>query len=98
MYDNHNEKSLANLLTVNSPLALTQAVKKHLGILIHVHSSHLKEKANDKELNLNNDGHILTAVNLNPDQKTFNISNEWGLKADRNFTIEELYEAIKGAK
>ncbi len=95
-----NNSTFKNLITINNPNDLMKAIEANSpnGLLIFVHSSCIKEKENDKDLNLNNDGHIITAIKLNNDHKTFNISNQWGVKSDRDYTLSELYNAIKGVK
>ncbi len=87
-----------NLITINNPNDLMKAIEANPGLLIFVHSSCLKDKENDNTLNLCNDGHVMTDVRLNNDHKTFTISKQWGIKSDHNYTLTELYNAIKGIK
>ena len=93
-----NNDTFNNLITINNPNDLLKAIKANPGLLIFVHSSCLKDKENDNTLNLCNDGHVMTDVRLNNDHKTFTISKQWGIESDHNYTLTELYNAIKGIK
>ena len=97
MYGSVNN-TYGNLITVNNPNDLPKAIEANPGLLIFLHSSYLKEKENDDSLNLSNDGHVMTAVRLNNDHKTVTVSNQWGIISDHDFTLVELYNAIKGIK
>ncbi len=93
-----NNDTFNNLITINNPNDLLKAIEANPGLLIVVHASCLKEDENDKTLNLVNDGHVMTVVKLNDDHKTFTVSNQWGIESDHNYTLTELYNAIKGIK
>ena len=95
MYGSVNN-TYGNLITINNPNDLLKAIEANPGLLIFLHSSCLKE--NDDSLNLSNDGHVMTAVRLNNDHKSVTVSNQWGIISDHDFTLTELYNAIKGIK